>query len=187
MSIIIIYVLIFFELVCYPNPSEVSAYRKILKAHKETALNLKILLKSFITGLAFICFITPLAAGLYEVISGGDFWFFEAGVRFLVGFVLALGSRYFSFVASKRIYGNRHSGHDLMDSGLFSVSRHPVTLMYLVTITGLIIMVGNWLLLIPALVFAWIMHLKVLEEEAFLRQGFGDVYVQYCKKVRRYI
>jgi len=76
----------------------------------------------------------------------------------------------------------------LVDSGIFARTRNP---MYV----GLFLILSGWatwlqsatnVLVLLAFVL-YITYLQIKPEEAALRKVFGDAYVDYCKRVRRWI
>jgi len=45
----------------------------------------------------------------------------------------------------------------------------------------------NWVPLIYLVAATALFHRQVLREEEFMRQHYGQEYVQYCSHVRRYV
>ena len=78
--------------------------------------------------------------------------------------------------------------HSLQTSGIYSISRNPMYLGLLILYLGIACFKGNlWtFILIPVLVLV-ITHFVILKEEAYLGRTFGVDYVEYQKKVRRWI
>lgn len=76
----------------------------------------------------------------------------------------------------------------LLEDGPFRLSRNPIYLADTLIYCGVALLWGSlwpWLLL-PALIGG--MHWGViLREEALLSQLFGSAYVDYCRRVRRWI
>ena len=76
----------------------------------------------------------------------------------------------------------------LMTTGVYKYSRNPMYLS-LAAMYASAAMLGNnlWmLLLLPVVVLA--VHLQVIaREEAYLLRRFGDEYLNYCEKVRRWL
>lgn len=71
--------------------------------------------------------------------------------------------------------------------GLYKVSRNPMYVGFdLLTISSIVYTLNLWILLIGAYSLI-IYHLIILGEERFLKERFGDEYVSYLKKVRRYL
>lgn len=77
---------------------------------------------------------------------------------------------------------------ELVTRGIYQISRNPAFLGFDLVYIGMIIMFFNWLLLLVS-VFAMVMfHLQIVNvEEAFLMETFETEYLNYRKKVCRYI
>ena len=77
---------------------------------------------------------------------------------------------------------------ELVTSGIYQISRNPAFLGFDFLYIGTLLMFFNWILCILT-VFAVIMyHLQIVNvEEEFLLATFGNEYLQYKKKVCRYI
>ncbi len=75
----------------------------------------------------------------------------------------------------------------LVVAGPYAVSRNPIYLGFLVGHVGVALLVRSAWALAAVVVAAGLLHRLVLREEAFLRQLFGDLYDQYCLKVRRWL
>lgn len=77
---------------------------------------------------------------------------------------------------------------ELVTNGIYQISRNPAFLGFDLLYIGILLMFFNWVLW-AASVFAIVMyHLQIVNvEEDFLLITFGDEYVEYKKKVCRYI
>ena len=77
---------------------------------------------------------------------------------------------------------------ELVTNGIYQISRNPAFLGFDLLYLGILLMFFNWILCILT-VFAVIMyHLQIVAvEENFLLATFGNAYLQYQKKVCRYI
>lgn len=77
---------------------------------------------------------------------------------------------------------------ELITKGIYQFSRNPAFLGFDLLHMGILLMFFNWILF-AATVFAILMyHLQIVNvEEPFLLTAFGEEYLQYRKKVRRYI
>ena len=76
----------------------------------------------------------------------------------------------------------------LVDTGLFSRTRNPMYLGLSFVLSGWIV----WLqsagaILVLAAFVLFITELQIKPEEAALRKLFGQKYIDYCKRVRRWI
>lgn len=83
----------------------------------------------------------------------------------------------------KKIYAD-----DLVVTGLFAHSRNPLYLGNILVFLGLFIVLNSWLgylVGVPLFVLAYLAI--TLAEEDFLRKQFGQVYVDYCSRVNRFI
>ena len=77
---------------------------------------------------------------------------------------------------------------ELVTSGIYQISRNPAFLGFDLMYIGLLIMFFNWALF-AVTVFAMVMlHLQIVNvEEDFLISTFGNEYLEYKKKVNRYL
>lgn len=72
-------------------------------------------------------------------------------------------------------------------SGLYSVSRNPMYVAFFLYFLGACIMTRSWLLLTVLLIFQVSVHFMILAEERWCTETFGEGYLDYMKKVRRYL
>lgn len=77
---------------------------------------------------------------------------------------------------------------ELVTGGIYQISRNPAFLGFDLLYIGLLMMFFNWILC-AASAFAILMyHLQIVNvEEDFLLAAFGEEYLQYKRKVRRYL
>lgn len=76
---------------------------------------------------------------------------------------------------------------DLIERGIYSFSRNPYFLSYLIMFVAYTVLLQNIILLILSLVGFAMIHLMVLKEEKHLTALHGEKYRQYQKRVPRYI
>ncbi len=77
--------------------------------------------------------------------------------------------------------------HQLQTKGVYSISRHPFYLGFLLILISSVLFVPN-IFNIILLVISWILHhLIMIQEEEFLTSKYGDEYKEYSHKVNRYI
>lgn len=77
---------------------------------------------------------------------------------------------------------------DLVTSGIYQISRNPAFLGFDLVYLGILMMFFNWVLLIISVFAAIMFHLQIVYvEEKFLISTFGEEYLEYKKKVCRYI
>ena len=76
----------------------------------------------------------------------------------------------------------------IVDRGPFRISRNPMYLQMVLVCIGFAIILGNvWILALTPLC-AWLLkRLVILPEEIYLEQKFGDDYLRYKRRVRRWL
>ena len=76
----------------------------------------------------------------------------------------------------------------IISTGLFAYSRNPIYTAFCITTVGLGLVFNNmWMLIsfIPSAVFVY--HIAIKKEERYLESKFGNEYINYKQKVRRWI
>jgi len=101
----------------------------------------------------------------------------------LAFFILTLAS----FGDSFRVGIDDEKPAGLKTNGTFAISRNPLYLCFLLVLTGLFLIHRNLVFTAALAVFALAINRQVLREEKFLGAQYGDEYISYKKKVRRYI
>ena len=104
-------------------------------------------------------------------------WFF--------GFALLYYGR-FKLGGSFRL-GTPKESTNLTTDGLFRFSRNPMYLGLYSTIVASIVYTLNPLVLLLGIFVIAVHHKIVLGEEAYMQKVFGQEYLDYCRRVRRYI
>lgn len=76
---------------------------------------------------------------------------------------------------------------ELVTNGIFSLSRNPAFLGFDLVYLGILLMFFNPVLCVLSLLAVLILHLQIVNvEEDHMLESFGDDYLQYKKRVRRY-
>ena len=76
----------------------------------------------------------------------------------------------------------------LVTSGIFKYSRNPMYLgMLMIVLSTSIFYLNLYSILTPLLFILWINKFQIKREEEFLIEKFGDEYLSYKKKTRRWI
>ena len=76
----------------------------------------------------------------------------------------------------------------LVTSGIFKYSRNPMYLgMLMIILSTSIFYLNIYSILTPLLFIIWINKFQIKREEEFLTEKFGDEYLSYKKKTRRWI
>jgi len=82
----------------------------------------------------------------------------------------------------------RGSANYLVQEGLYRVSRNPMYLGMLTTLLGVSICLGSLIVFLVPPLFVWIVTLRLIgREEQALLVCFGDEYIQYKARVRRWL
>ena len=76
---------------------------------------------------------------------------------------------------------------ELIESGLFSISRNPIFLGNRVTLVGFFLALPNALTLLAMVLADVLIQVQVRLEEEFLTGVHGDKYREFCGRVRRWI
>lgn len=83
---------------------------------------------------------------------------------------------------------NVESPEKLITSGPYSFSRNPMYVGWGMIYLGVALLVNSvWIMALFPLVIAAIHYLDVLKEEKFLIERFGEEYLDYQSRVRRYL
>lgn len=76
---------------------------------------------------------------------------------------------------------------EMVTSGIYQISRNPAFLGFDCVYIGILLIFFNVSLLIFSLFAMVMLHLQILQEEQYLPGVFGNDYVEYKKRVCRYI
>jgi len=101
----------------------------------------------------------------------------------IIGFVVTLAN----FGKSFRVGIDEKQPDKLITGGVFTFSRNPVYLCFLVYFLGLLLIFRNVALIIVTIIAMIMIHRRILREESFLSSYYGQEYKEYCIKVRRYL
>ena len=110
-----------------------------------------------------------------------------AGVSLCLAGLVILFISLLSFGKSFRVGVDIDHPDELVTTGIFSVSRNPIYVGGALVLTGEFLVFPNW---VPLLYLAGglaLFHRQVLREEAFVRDHYGQQYLDYCRHVRRYV
>ncbi len=109
------------------------------------------------------------------------------GVVFcLTGVVLLLWSL-ISFGKSFRVGIDTEQPDKLITTGAFAFTRNPIYVAFALVLLGETLIFANGILLVYLVAGIWLFHRQVLREEAYLMQHYGKEYLEYSKRVRRYL
>ena len=74
----------------------------------------------------------------------------------------------------------------LIESGIYSVTRNPYFLAYLLMFAGYTLLLQNLVLLALSFIGFFMVHAMILKEEAYLESVHGQAYLDYKRRVSRY-
>jgi len=116
-----------------------------------------------------------------------DYLSLDIGGAFLIFISLifmALTLHYFK--TSLRFGLNENNRGKLITTGIFSFSRNPFFLSIIIYFLGTALVFPSWFFIGFALLAIVSIHLFILKEEKFMEKHFGESYLKYREKVRRY-
>jgi len=119
--------------------------------------------------------------------------FFQSGIVSWLGVVLCLAGvallflSLVSFGKSFRVGIDTEQPDKLVTSGVFAFSRNPIYVAFAFVLLGEFLVYSNWMLLVYVVGAACLLHRQVLREEAYLREHYGQQYIEYSERVRRYL
>lgn len=147
-------------------------------------------------------FLIPLVAlfYFYTVFAAAFRWplvstqtFFSSSVMAWIGVGLCylglsvLFASLVSFGKSFRVGIDVDQPDKLVTTGIFAVSRNPIYVGFAFVLVGQFLVFPNWVPLIYLVAGFLLFHRQVLREESFMRQHYSQEYVEYCRRVRRYL
>ena len=108
------------------------------------------------------------------------------GLVFL-GFLLASNSVLLFLRNKTPLHPGVHAKF-LITEGIYRFTRNPIYVGMIISLLGIALFLGSSspLLVIP--VFSWIIHTRfVLREEKWMEEWFGEDYLEYKRKTRRWL
>lgn len=121
------------------------------------------------------------------------FWYMEIEWLQHIGFALSIVSFIWVVIAqnqmskSWRIGINYEEKTELVQAGIFKVSRNPIFLGVMISYVGTFLIIPNALSFAILLVTYVTLQIQIRLEEEYLRSIHGDDYMDYEKKVRRWV
>lgn len=92
------------------------------------------------------------------------------------------------FVLSKNTLVTIMPANSLQTNGIYNITRNPMYLGLAIVYLGISCLIGNWwnIILLPFLLLI-IQQYMINREEKYLERRFGQVYLDYKSKVRRWL
>jgi len=105
----------------------------------------------------------------------------------VIGFLLGLGAA-LTFRRERTTLDPYHPVSSIVTSGIYSFSRNPIYLGFLLMVIGIPLVGGTYWGIILAPIFILLCNRLVIEhEEAYLGKKFGTTYTDYKSRVRRWL
>lgn len=79
------------------------------------------------------------------------------------------------------------SADGIKRTGVYRFSRNPMYVGYFLIFIGVSFLIGSYVYLVITLIYQATVHFLILAEERWCRDIFGTEYVEYCRKVPRYL
>ena len=121
------------------------------------------------------------------------FWYLENDTLVYIGWALLILSLLFVWFAqsnmreSWRIGIDEENKTELVTNGFFAISRNPIFLGIMIANIGLFLVLPNAFTLLIIALSTISINTQIRLEEEFLEQEFVGQYVEYKKKVRRWL
>lgn len=121
------------------------------------------------------------------------FWYLESDTMSIIGWGFLILSLIVVLIAQSHMANSWRIGIDeknktkLVTKGLFSISRNPIFLGIMMANIGLFLVIPNTFTLLIISLSAISINTQIRLEEEFLRGEFENDYLEYAKKVRRWI
>ena len=105
----------------------------------------------------------------------------------VIGFLCGAGAL-LAFRKARTTLNPHGSVNQVVTSGIYRFTRNPIYLGFFLMIIGLPLNYGNYWGILFAPLFVFTLNRLVIEkEEAYLEKKFGDAYVSYKSRVRRWL
>jgi len=145
-----------------------------------------------------ISFIELIVVGIYTFMNDWyeyllPFWYLENPLLQKIGWGFLILSLVFVWIAQTQMANSWRIGIDennktkLVTNGLFSKSRNPIFLGIMLANIGLFLVIPNSFTLLIISLSTISINTQIRLEEEFLRNEFGQEYIDYSKRVRRWI
>ncbi len=105
-------------------------------------------------------------------------WFYPGAVIYGFGILLCI-------VSTSNFAKPAKNGINF--KGLYRVSRNPIYVSYLIYFLGCVLLTQSSILLVLVIIFQVSAHWIILSEERWCVKEFGEEYLSYMEKVRRYV
>jgi len=201
--VLLVYLSILIEIVIFPVPSVASTYqlwnqtagvrkKGLLFRVQHWPRLLKICLLVLPTIISVLVYCFPLLVMFLKPVRNSftTFGFMPESFTNLLGIGLILLGRsvsFFSVLAIRKDNSQQNEEFALKTEGVFSLSRNPILLGMYGTFIGLFFIFPYPIMLAGVTVYLLNMHFRILLEEDFLEDKFGEKFNRYKQSTRRYL
>ena len=106
-------------------------------------------------------------------------------VWFYIGLIVYISGLILYSVSTVNYAKPKTNGINL--NGLYQVSRNPMYIAYFIYFLGCVFLTYSYILLVLLIAFQISAHWIIISEERWCIKKFGEEYIRYMNKVRRYI
>ena len=146
----------------------------------------------------FITVFELIVVGIYAFKNGWyeyllPFWYLENPILQKIGWIFLFVSLILVWISQSQMSTSWRIGIDeenktkLVTNGMFSISRNPIFLGIMIANIGLFLVIPNAFTLLIISLSTLSVNTQIRLEEEFLKPEFGNEYIQYAEKVRRWI
>jgi protein-S-isoprenylcysteine O-methyltransferase Ste14 len=109
------------------------------------------------------------------------------GIFIMIAIYFAV-SGFFILIRNKTTFDTSKSTSKIVTNGVYRFSRNPLYFSLLLLLSGVAILLSSlWLILAIPILYVLFLFKAVKPEEEYLLQKFGEEYLHYSEKVRRWI
>jgi len=147
--------------------------------------------KALLATIVAVVFIYAFVPNAYQYLMPIS-WFERTWIK-LTAIVLLLVSLLWTILAQAQMGNSWRIGIDtdhrteLVQNGVFKISRNPIFVGIMVTLLGLFLIIPNVVTLITLLLGVILIGIQVRLEEEYLTSKHGEKYLEYRRNVRRWI
>lgn len=113
----------------------------------------------------------------------------NSGIFTVIGAVLIiLGIIFWVMAVLKSNIDDEIKSDRLVTTGIYGLVRHPIYAAFLYTVTGLILISNNLYLFVLPVIYWMVLTIAMIKsEEKWLTDKFGESYIEYSRKVSRFV
>lgn len=176
------YLSMFIELSWLAVPSPVSTYN--LMENKSTS-RFKV---GLLSALALAAYMLPLMSICLSYFGFSIMHLSKYNLLIMVAILSIITGRILTFWGTINIRTHlKKQDITILNSGIFSISRHPIATGLIISLSGFNLAFTNIFLFVLSIIFIADLHRKVLLEEDLLLQQNPERYLKYKQQTRRYL